>query len=69
MNQFRIDLIIMFYSTLSTESLRQNSLTNKKRFLGLYVSTDGNIEGEDPSRYVKGTMDDCKLLLTKNKNK
>ena len=54
-------------STLKNETI--NVHPEKKRIMGLYVSTDGNIEGEDPSRYVKGTMDDCKLLLTKNKNK
>lgn len=63
-------LIIMKQnSTLSIEILGRNSLANKKRFMGLYASTDGKIDGKDTSRYVKGTMDDFKFLLTKNKNK
>ena len=57
---------------LISETLRQNSLTSKKRILALYVSTDGKgkeTKEKDFSRYVRGTMDDFKFLLTKNKNK
>src|SRR5436305_13822867 len=57
---------------LDLETLRQNSLISKKRFLALYVSTDGKgkiNKEKDFSRYVRGTMDDYKFLLTKNKNK
>lgn len=59
-------------NNLISETLKQNSLTSKKGFLALYVSTDGKgkeNKEKDFSRYLRGTKNDFKFLLTKNKNK